>query len=52
MYPPAAARAQGEAWERLTGPAGLADDLERRAREQAAELERRPWGEFNRARKE
>jgi hypothetical protein len=41
MYPPEAARAQGEVLEQLTGQAGFADEFERRAREQAAELERR-----------
>lgn len=41
MYPPEAARAQGEALERATGQAGLADYQERQARDEVAAFEKR-----------
>ncbi len=41
MYPPEAARAQGEVWERLPGYTGFAKEAEQRAQDQAAEFERR-----------
>jgi hypothetical protein len=40
-YPPAAARAQGEAWEKIAGHAGIADQREQFAQSQAEAFDKR-----------